>query len=502
MINNEIDILFIVSPSNARSPHMPFYFLYLTGYLEKHGFVVDIVETHGRNASANYNFIIDEVKKKKPRYIGLAAFVTDYDVIIDLAKELKKYSSAKIVVGNAHPSVAPQDFLYEGSPFDIVIRGEGELTLKQLLLEYDDSKDNSHIKGIGYMEKGIMKITGNRELMNLDKCGMPAYHKIDMNWYTKPSKYLIRRIPASCVMVYIGRGCPFKCGFCASNSVWQANDITKYNPVVRKRPLSEVIKELRFLQDEYNFDFFYIADDTFGIKEKDIYDFCEAYQKSGLKMLWAAETRGNCIKNEEIVSLMKKSGCIQLDFGVETGSPKMLKLIKKGVTIDQTVNAFSLCRSYGIRTFANILLNLPEETEEDLILTKELLTKIKPTYISVGVTQPYPGTEFYDKFISGPISKENYHKLNRTTPPEEYRMSNYKYNLRDLLFRWNLKYGISIPFEINIFHTDRRYWSKIFNSQQKFNYMVCIIKDIFIISFVFYFFEIYKFTHDKFKRMF
>jgi len=489
----DLDILFVVSPSNARSEYMPFYFLYLAGYLEKHGFRTDIVDPHEKSIEKNYNIIIRKVKEKNPRYIGLAAFVTDYNVITDLAKIIKKKSSAKILVGNAHPSIAPQDFLYEGSPFDIVVRGEGELTLKNLLLEYDETKDNSHIRGIAYLEKGNIKINPNREFMNLNECGMPAYHKLDMEWYSKPSKYLIRRIPTSCAVIHTSRGCPYKCGFCASNAVWKANDTTKENTIVRKRPLSTVIEELKILQDTYHFDFFYIMDDTFGIKEKDIYEFCEAYRQSGMKMLWAADTRCSCIRNEEIVRLMRDSGCIQLDFGVETGSQKLLNIIKKGITVDQIIRAFSLCKDNGVRTLANILLNLPEETEEDLAMTRKLLATIKPTCISVGVTQPYPGTECYNKFLNVTIVTDEYHNLNRLSPPEEYRMSKHRLDLQKLLLNWQFKFGIYVPFEINMFQADRRYWSKILKSRRRFAYLIYFLTDMFIFPFIFYLKFSYKY---------
>jgi anaerobic magnesium-protoporphyrin IX monomethyl ester cyclase len=472
------DIMFIVSPSNARSEYMPFYFLYLAGYLEKHGFRTEIVDSHEKSTDANFNIIMREIREKDPRYIGLAAFVTDYDVILDIAKAIKEHSDSKIIVGNAHPSLSPEDYLFEGSPFDVVVRGEGELTLKQFLLEYKVNSDNSHIKGIAYLEKGEIKITANRELMDLSECGMPAYHKLDMNWYAKPSKHLIRRLTTSCAVIYTGRGCPFNCGFCASNSVWQANDRTKENPVVRKRPVSDVIEELRILQDKYRFDFFYILDDTFGIQEKDILSFCTAYKKSGLKMLWGAETRVSCIKNEKIIKEMKEAGCIQLDYGVETGSAKLLKIVNKGITIEQTVRAFSLCRKNGIRTLANILINLPEETEEDLALTHDLLARIKPTWTSVGVTQPYPGTKFYKNYIKAGITKEDYKKLSRLEPPEEYRMAKHKIKLNKLLLAWQLKYQIYTPLETSMYKADERYWLKIIKSPRRWSYLLFILREM------------------------
>ena len=473
------DILFVVSPANARSYYMPFYFLYLAGYLEKYGFSVEIVNPNRKHAQDNIREILDKIRAKNPRFIGLAAFVTDFNIIETLAAEIKKLSSAFLLVGNAHPSVAPEDFLYENSPFDIVVRGEGELTVRQILSEYGKSVDLSNIPGIAYFENGVIKITRNRELMDLAECGIPAYHKIDMSWYQKPTKFVIRRLATSAAVIYTGRGCPFHCSFCASNTVWSANDRKLGAPLVRKRPLTQVMEELRLLQDKYGFDFFYILDDTFGIKEDDISSFCKVYKESGLTMLWAAETRVNCIKNEAIVKMLKESGCIQLDFGVETGSPKLLKVIHKGTTVEQTIKAFSLCRKYGIRTFANILLNLPAEDEEDLALTRKLLGRIKPTYTSVGITQPYPGTDIY-KMLDKPIFKQDYGELDRIFPLEKYRFSKHKYNLKRLLFFWQLKYGAVTPFEKSLYRADRYYWAKILRSKRKWAYLRYLLKELIV----------------------
>lgn len=471
------DIVFVVSPTNAQAVYMPFYFLYLASYLEKHGLAVEILNPHHKAAEDNVSEILAGIIAKKPRFVGLAAFVTDFGVVTALATEIKKVSSAIIMVGNAHPSISPEDFLYENSPFDLVVRGEGEKTVKHLFEDYRKGADNSSIPGIAYWDAGTVKITRNRELMDLAECGVPAYHKIDMSWYQRPTKYVIRRITTVGAVIYTGRGCPFNCSFCASNSVWQANDTTPAAPLVRKRPLRQVMEELRILQDTYNFDFFYILDDTFGIRETDISDFCHAYRDSGLKMLWAAETRVSCIKNVEIVKLLKDAGCIQLDFGVETGSPRLLKLINKAATIEQTKLAFKLCRENGLRTFANMMLNLPTENEEDLALTEKLLAEIKPAYISIGVTQAYPGTDIY-KRLDRPLQKQDYAKLNRLFPTEECRLSSHKLALGKLLFYWLRKYKIVSLFERSLFRADWKYWRKIFKSQHRLAYAYYLFKDV------------------------
>ena len=473
-----MDVSFIVSPSNVDSEYMPFYFLYLAGYLEKEGFSCEIVNDLQPNEEAYYSHIIAHLKKIRPRYAALATFVTDFDQSLKLATRIREDTGIPVIVGNAHPSISPEDFIYPSSPFDIVILGEGEITLKEILKTGTAREDLREIRGIAFLDKGAIRITQKREIMDLADCGMPAYHMLDVGRYSRPTKYIIRRVPVSCAIIYIGRGCPFKCGFCAANAVWQANECPQGRSFVRNKPIAKVIEELTLLEKKYGFDFFYIMDDTFGVTEKDVIEFCEAYRNSGLTMLWVADTRVNssCFKNERILALMSEAGCIQLDLGVESGSPRLLKLIRKGITVEQIRNAFALCRKQGIRTFANILINLPEETEEDIRLTEELLNEIRPTVVGLGVTQPYPGTDFYKHYIKKPIKPDEYKTLNRLLPSEEYRMAHHSLPLHDLLLRFQYRYGIYTPVEISVLKTDPRYWKKILHSPRRFQYMLYFVK--------------------------
>lgn len=474
--NQQVDILFVVSPTNAREPYMPFYYLYLAGYLEKHGFNTEISNPHKIQYEDNIAIILRDIQRFQPRFVGLAAFVTDYDALIDLAVRIRKVFNGPILVGNAHASISPEDFLFEKSPFDLVVRGEGELTVREILGTYKPDRNNHHIKGIAFRKEGRIVQTPNRELMDLNECGMPAYHKIDMAWYAQPRKVIIRRLATVGAVIYTGRGCPFQCTFCASNSVWQANDRVAGRPLVRKRPMPSVIEDLRLLQDRYGFDFFYILDDTFGVAEQDIVDFCQAYQKSGLKMLWGAETLVRRIQAEDIVKLLKESGCVQLDLGVETGSERLLKVIKKRNSVEEIIRAFEVCRQHGIRTQANILLNLPTETEEDLAATMRLLKLIRPTYIVISVTQPYPGTEIY-RNLGRPIAREEYCQLSRVLPPEKFRLSSHSRDLHKLLFFWQLKYGTLTPVEVSFFKADRRYWSHLWHSAHRWRYFAYLVRE-------------------------
>jgi len=483
-----MDLMLIGSPVNALDKWMPFYYLYLAGYLEKYNFKISIVIPHFKTIKENNDYVIKEVIKQKPKHIGFSCFVTDYDIVLDLAQKVRQVSNATILAGNAQPSVCPEDFLYEGSPFDIVCRGEGEVTVKEILSSNKDTKTLSNIDGISFFDKnlvgsdgikGSVVINKNRTLMNMIDCGMPAYHLIDVDWYAVPTKYVIRRVAAVAAVIYTGRGCPYKCNFCASNVVWNTNSKGgKGATFVRWRPLDVVMEELALLQNKYGFDFFYILDDTFGISEEQTIAFCKAYKASGLKMLWAAETRVSCIKNPKIVKLLRETGCIQLDFGVESGSPRLLKTIQKLTTLEETHRAFKLCKEFGMRTFANIMLNMQGETEEDLELTKKMLADIKPTIVSIGGTQPYPGTALY-KSLGYKLDKKDYHLLDRIYPDERFRLAAHKLDLKELIYSWYLKYGIYTFFEKSFFNVGFDYMKRVITSKHRFRYLFYAMRVLF-----------------------
>ena len=155
--SSSVELMLISSPSNARSMYMPYYYLYLAGYMEKCGISVTIVDPHLSTVKQNVEYILEQVKHQNPKFIGLACFVTDYDFISDLASKIKDISNAPILVGNAQPSISPEDFLYEGSPFDIVAKGEAEETVREIINSSGDIDSLMKVKGISFFDgKSVM----------------------------------------------------------------------------------------------------------------------------------------------------------------------------------------------------------------------------------------------------------------------------------------------------------------------------------------------------------
>ena len=181
------------------------------------------------------------------------------------------------------------------------------------------------------------------------------------------------------------------------------------------------------------------------LKERTV-EFCEKLIKKGLNLVWGAETRVNFVTDEKLLRLMKKSGLIQLDFGVESGSPSMLKEINKQQTVEQIETAFELCKKVGIRTFANIMFNLPNETEKDVILTEKLLNDIKPSVLGMALTVPLLGTKIYEEYVFPKLTPPEYELYNKSPyyqiVDDRFMLAKHTIDFKKLMAKLKLKYGL------------------------------------------------------------
>jgi radical SAM superfamily enzyme YgiQ (UPF0313 family) len=434
------DVCLISPPTRAFGHYRPpLGLMYLASYLEKRGIKTAIIDAVSKDPISARKLeeskekraqeIIDQIGKKEAKFACISCYTPELNDVIDLAGMIKKqYPERIIIVGGVHPTLYPNDFCYPNSPVDYVVIGEGEATMADLVKTLKwKRKPINKVRGIAFFSKRIKKIVRTEPqllVQDLDSLPLPAFNKVDMAYYTRPNPYSIRGVFLSSFYILTSRGCPSRCTFCVAKKLRESYKGQQY---VRFRSAKNILKEVLLLKKKYRIDSFYIIDDFFAMNQRNTIEFCKLLLKHKANLLWGCETKVTALK-EETVKLMRKSGCVQIDFGVESGSQRMLDLVKKDITIKTTKDVFALCKKYGIRTFANILINLPGETKKDLNLTLKLLDKIKPTVVSFNVFTPYLGTEIYDN-SPNKLKKSEYHLLAR--PPTELIKMNPK------VFRFN-----------------------------------------------------------------
>ncbi|RKX94405.1 MAG: hypothetical protein DRP84_07115 [Spirochaetes bacterium] len=257
----------------------------------------------------------------KPNFVGIGVFtpaISSYNKVIRIVRET--LPEAKIILGGPHITILKEKGivgeLHEAEAFFV---GEAEETILEFANEYPKGNWKS-IKGIIYKEDGKFIFTGTRgRIDNLDNLPIPE-RKLLYNWH----RYRRSKLG----LMVASRGCPFNYAFCASIPIW--------NKIVRFRSAENLIKEIDYLVDNFNIDAFGFWDDTYTIKRDNIINFYKLiYKKYGSRRFkWNCLTNVNCI-DEELLYWLKKAGCIRIEIGVESGSERVLRLIKKNITKDQ-----------------------------------------------------------------------------------------------------------------------------------------------------------------------
>ncbi|MEJ2294676.1 MAG: radical SAM protein [Candidatus Lokiarchaeota archaeon] len=184
------------------------------------------------------------------------------------------------------------------------------------------------------------------------------------------------------------RGCPFNCTFCSVNKIWGRT----YRVMSAKR----IFEDVMYLIKQYGAKGIYFREDNFTLNKRRVIEFCNLLSENKVKISWICETRVDSLQDLEYVSLMAKSGCKAFYIGVESGSPRMLEVMNKQISIKQILQAFENAHKAKVKTYASLIYGVPYEKEEDLQLTNDLLKKIKPDFIGKNIFVGIPGSELYD----------------------------------------------------------------------------------------------------------
>jgi anaerobic magnesium-protoporphyrin IX monomethyl ester cyclase len=325
--------------------------------------------------------------KESPDIVGISVTTAKYGSALNVSKIVKDFDpDIPVTWGGVHPTILPNDVI-KNKNVDIVVRGEGEFTFLDIV------KNPSHlsqIAGITYKEYG--KIINNKDrplIENLNALPFPAKHLL----LEKSECY-----PEDFGNIFASRGCPYNCIFCASHKVWTKR--------VRYRSPRNVVDEIKTVKKEFKTKIFSFDDDSFTLNRQFVEELCDLLIKEGLKISWSTETRANLV-HDDLMKKMKSAGCEELYIGAESGDEETLRLMKKGVTVEQILSANRTLNKNKIRCSAFFMVGFPWETKKEIEKTVSFMRQLNPRSAILSVATPYPGTELYDICMSEGLLSDN-----------------------------------------------------------------------------------------------
>lgn len=353
---------------------------YIAAVLKQNNHEVSILDAMAENISVKQT--VSSIKKFRPKMVILSTSTPTFkndSKVIEIIKE--NYQSLIGLVGT-HTSVLPEESLKETNA-DFVLVNEVEYTLLDLINNINDSWKK--IKGLCYKKKIIKCNTKRIPVKNLDTLPFPTRNLLPNNKYRM---VLTRGKPFATIIS--SRGCPYKCTFCRTGSVW--GDKTRH------RSPENIVSEIMNIKKQFGINYFVFMTDTFTVNKKWVIELCNKIIQINKGIKWLCNSRVDTIDKEMLIK-MKQAGCISISYGIESGSQKILDLSRKNIKIQDSISAVKMTKEVGISVFAYFILGLPGETKETINQTISFASNLDPEYANFHIATPFPGTEFYKAAI-------------------------------------------------------------------------------------------------------
>lgn len=420
LINPPMDnIIFTTQPPfivTEKGSYPPLGLLYIATMIKtKTGHKVKIVDC--QLTKMGYNQIKEEIIKYRPDVVGITlitSMLIDALKLADIVKECAAILRRDIIVvgGGPHATIFPDETISRKN-FDYVFSGEAEHSFLSFVNNINDPASLRNIPGIVFKENGtIVKGPPNSFIEDLDSLPIPDRRLLDYKQY----KNLLARGGIMTTSI-TSRGCPYRCIFCE-----------RLGKRFRAASAQYVIREIEDCL-QLGIDEIFFHDDTFTIDKKRVMEICRLIEERKLKFRFSLRSRVDTI-DEEMIRALKRVGCRRISFGVESGVQRILDRIKKGITLKQAEDVFTLTKKYRITTLADFMIGHPDESLEDIYTTLNFAKRLNPDYVQFSITTPYPATELYREAISRGIVEKDIWREFTKNPRKDFMPPRWEQNLK------------------------------------------------------------------------
>lgn len=385
----------------AQKPYPPLGTIYAASVMREAGFSVSLFDVAFVERPEEILPIMDT---EKPRYLVIYDDGFNYLTKMCLTNmrhaawkmgKMAQERGIKVIVCSSDSTDHYEKYLENGA--DFIIKGEGELTLKELIETLESgSTDYDSVQGLSYRKEGEPVNTPKRRVnRDLDSLPPPAWDLIDI----APYKAAWANHGHFSLNLATTRGCPYKCNWCAKPIYGN-----RYN----SRSPEQVVDEIAFLLDRFQPDHFWMCDDIFGLKPGWVQRFNELVQERNLSFSYMIQSRVDLLLQDDTIDALSKSGCDTVWLGAESGSQKILDAMDKGTKVEQIYEARRKLKKHGVKVAFFLQFGYLGETQEDIDLTFKMLGDLLPDDIGVSVAYPLPGTKFYDMVKDDLADKANW----------------------------------------------------------------------------------------------
>lgn len=361
-------------------PHPPLGLLYLSSHLKQRGFTVGVFDSTFRSIDE----FIDVLDREQPPVVGFAVnLMTKRNVLRMIA--LAKSRGAKVVIGGPDPPHHAESYLNAGA--DVVVIGEGEQTLEELLTAIrSPAADWSSINGIVFKsaEGTIVRTPARAQLSDLDRQPYPDRDAIDLKQYLAAWR---ERHGVGTVSLITARGCPYTCTWCSRSVFGESH---------RRRSVTNVADEVEAIVDRYHPERLWYADDVFAIHRTWTINYAAELERRRIRRPFECISRAERI-DDDVAEALKSLGCFRVWIGSESGSQRVLDAMKRRVSVDQVRDTADRLRRRGIEVGMFIMLGYDGERIEDLQATVDHLKRTSPDIFLTTVSYPIKGTPYYQQ---------------------------------------------------------------------------------------------------------